>query len=48
VSLEQIEAVVRQTFAAKPSVIDVNLEVLHKGYDLGREHAAPKAEEAAS
>ncbi len=48
VSLEQIEAVVRQTFAAKPSVIDVNLEVLHKGYDLGREHAAPTAEEAAS
>ena len=36
VSVEQVEAVVRQTFAAKPSVIDVNIEALHKGFDLGR------------
>jgi Pyruvate/2-oxoacid:ferredoxin oxidoreductase gamma subunit len=36
VSLEQIEAVVRQTFAAKPSVVDVNLEALHRGFELGR------------
>lgn len=48
VSLEQIEAVVRQTFAAKPSVIDVNLEALHKGYDLGREHATTTGKEAVS
>lgn len=48
VTMEQIEAVVRQTFAAKPSVIDVNLEALHKGYDLGREHATATSEEAAS
>jgi 2-oxoglutarate ferredoxin oxidoreductase subunit gamma len=48
VSLEQIEAVVRQTFAAKPSAIDVNLEALHKGFDLGRQHAQTGSEEAAS
>ena len=42
VSMDQVEAVVRQTFAAKPSVIDVNIEALHKGHDLtgGREEAA--------
>ncbi len=43
VSMEQIEAVVRQTFAAKPSVIDVNLEALHRGYELGFEHRAKEA-----
>jgi 2-oxoglutarate ferredoxin oxidoreductase subunit gamma len=43
VSLEQVEAVVRQTFAAKPSVIDVNLEALHRGYELGLEHRAKEA-----
>ncbi|MCD4747851.1 MAG: 2-oxoacid:acceptor oxidoreductase family protein [Thermoanaerobaculales bacterium] len=48
VSMEQVEAVVRQTFAAKPSVIDVNLEALHKGYDLGREFAATASGGAAS
>ena len=48
VTLEQIETVVRQTFAAKPSVIDVNLEALHKGYDLGREHATTAGKEAVS
>ncbi len=48
VSLEQIEAVVRQTFAAKPSVIDVNLEAVHKGFDLGRRYAAAASEEAGS
>ena len=44
VSIEQLENVVRHTFAAKPSVIDVNLEALHRGIDLGREHAAGKEE----
>ena len=48
VTMEQVEAVVRQTFAAKPSVIDVNLEALHKGYDIGREHASTPNGEAAS
>jgi 2-oxoglutarate ferredoxin oxidoreductase subunit gamma len=43
VSLEEVETVVRQTFAAKPSVIDVNLEALRKGYEIGLEHRAKEA-----
>jgi len=35
VSLEEIENVIRETFAAKPGVIEVNIEALHKGYELG-------------
>ena len=35
VGLEQIEEVIRETFAAKPAVIEVNIEALHKGYELG-------------
>jgi len=35
VSLEEIEIVIRETFAAKPAVIEVNIEALHKGYELG-------------
>lgn len=42
VSVEQLENVVRHTFAAKPSVIDVNIEALHRGIELGRQHAAGK------
>ena len=26
---------IRETFAAKPAVIEVNIEALHKGYELG-------------
>ena len=35
VSLGEIEGVIRETFAAKPAVIEVNIEALHKGYELG-------------
>ena len=35
VALEEIEKVIRETFAAKPAVIEVNIEALHKGYELG-------------
>jgi 2-oxoglutarate ferredoxin oxidoreductase subunit gamma len=35
VSLTEVEKVVRETFAAKPTVIDVNIEALRKGYELG-------------
>lgn len=38
VSLEEVELVVRETFASKPKVVDVNLEALHRGFDIGREH----------
>ena len=35
VSLDEVVEVVRETFAAKPAVIDVNIEALRKGFDLG-------------
>ena len=35
VSVEEVEKVIRETFAAKPKVVDVNIEALHRGYDLG-------------
>jgi len=37
VSLEEVDSVVRETFASKPKVIDVNLEALHRGYEIGRQ-----------
>jgi 2-oxoglutarate ferredoxin oxidoreductase subunit gamma len=42
VSLDKVVAVIRETFAAKPAVIDVNIEALQKGFSLGA--AAPVAE----
>lgn len=42
VGVEQLENVVRHTFAAKPSVIDVNLEALREGIKLGREQVNRK------
>jgi 2-oxoglutarate ferredoxin oxidoreductase subunit gamma len=36
VSLEEIEGVIRETFASKPKVIDVNIEALHRGFELGQ------------
>jgi len=35
VTLEQVEEVVRDSFAAKPALIEVNLEALRKGYAIG-------------
>jgi 2-oxoglutarate ferredoxin oxidoreductase subunit gamma len=35
VSIERIEEMVRQNFAAKPKLVDVNLEALHRGYEIG-------------
>jgi 2-oxoglutarate ferredoxin oxidoreductase subunit gamma len=35
VSVEEVEKVIRETFAAKPKVIDVNIEALHRGHKLG-------------
>jgi 2-oxoglutarate ferredoxin oxidoreductase subunit gamma len=43
VSLEEVEAVVRDTFAAKPKVIDVNLEALKRGYEIGLKHRPAEA-----
>lgn len=36
VDFDEVAKVVRETFAAKPKVIDVNLEALKRGFDLGR------------
>ncbi len=35
VSVEEVEKMIRETFAAKPKVVDVNIEALHRGFDLG-------------
>lgn len=35
VTVEEVEKVVRETFAAKPKVIDVNIEALHRGFEIG-------------
>ena len=35
VALDEVIEVIRETFAAKPAVIDVNIEALRKGYELG-------------
>lgn len=45
VSSEVIEQVVRDTFASKPKVIDVNIEALHKGFELGSkvQESAPES-----
>jgi 2-oxoglutarate ferredoxin oxidoreductase subunit gamma len=47
VQLTEAEGLVRETFAQKPKLIDVNLRALHAGYDLARERraAAPAAQE---
>jgi 2-oxoglutarate ferredoxin oxidoreductase subunit gamma len=44
VSLEEVIEVARETFAAKPAVIDVNIEALRRGFELG---AAAQKEPAA-
>jgi 2-oxoglutarate ferredoxin oxidoreductase subunit gamma len=35
VEVKEVEALIRETFAAKPKVVDVNIEALHRGYELG-------------
>jgi 2-oxoglutarate ferredoxin oxidoreductase subunit gamma len=35
VSLDGVIEVVRETFAAKPGVIDVNIQALRRGYEIG-------------
>ncbi len=43
VSVDEVIAVIRETFAAKPAVIDVNIEALRKGYELGAAHKVMEA-----
>jgi len=35
VSLPEVEVVVKETFAGKPKLVDVNLEALRRGYEIG-------------
>jgi 2-oxoglutarate ferredoxin oxidoreductase subunit gamma len=46
VSIEVVEEVIRETFAAKPQVVDVNIQALHRGYEIGRAGADAELEEA--
>jgi len=43
VSLEQVEKIVHKTFASKPKLVDVNLEALRRGFEIGREAAGDAA-----
>ena len=43
VSIDEVVSVIRETFAAKPGVIDVNIEALQKGYELGAAHKVMEA-----
>ena len=46
VSVDEVIEVIRETFAAKPAVIDVNIEALRKGYELGVAAVQPETVEA--
>lgn len=37
VALEEMEALVRETFASKPKVVEANIAALRRGYELGEE-----------
>jgi len=39
VSLDEVIEVIRETFAAKPGVIDVNITALRRGHEIGAAHA---------
>jgi 2-oxoglutarate ferredoxin oxidoreductase subunit gamma len=43
VDVDQVIEVIRETFAAKPAVIDVNIEALRKGLELGAAHKVAEA-----
>jgi 2-oxoglutarate ferredoxin oxidoreductase subunit gamma len=43
VSLDEVIEVIRETFAARPAVIDVNIEALRTGYELGAEAKVAEA-----
>jgi len=46
VPVDSVIEVVRETFAAKPAVIDVNIEALRRGYELGAVARQPEPVEA--
>ena len=46
VPVDSVIEVVRETFSAKPAVIDVNIEALRRGYELGAVARQPEPVEA--
>ena len=46
VPIDSVIEVIRETCAAKPAVIDVNIEALQKGYELGAAAKQPEPVEA--
>jgi 2-oxoglutarate ferredoxin oxidoreductase subunit gamma len=42
VSLEAVDGLIRDTFAGKPKVVEVNQVSLRRGYELGEKAAAPE------
>jgi len=43
VSMDEVIEVIRETFAARPAVIDVNIEALRKGYEFGAKSKVAEA-----
>jgi len=41
VDIEEIEALIQKTFAAKPKVVEANIEALHRGIELGQHAVQP-------
>jgi len=39
-SLDQVQTIVAESFAAKPALVELNRQALARGYDLGRQQAA--------
>ena len=35
VSVDEIVEVIRETFATKPGVVDINIKALHRGHEIG-------------
>jgi len=46
VSLDVVEEVIRETFSAKPQLVDVNIKALHRGYEIGGTVAGSEDEAA--
>jgi len=42
VTLEEVEKIVRQNYAAKPEVADVNIDALRRGYSIGAGTTTPE------
>jgi Pyruvate/2-oxoacid:ferredoxin oxidoreductase gamma subunit len=42
-AFERVIEVIRETFAGKPALVDLNIEALRRGYELGAAHKVPEA-----